>query len=221
MKNKKLIIYGIGKFAEYIKYAFTHDSPYEVKAFCIESSYLSQLKTQSEELEILNFDSLEKEYSPKDYHLFIAVGNDSVRERIFKDAKRKGYSIASYVSSKAIIWKELIIGENVFISEDTAMQPFVEIGDNTLIIGAKIGHHCTIGKNVLLSLTFIGAEASIGNNSFVGLNSVIKPGTKIGNQNIIGMGCNITRNTNDGEVYSAPSAIKRKVSYRDISKKYL
>src|SRR5690606_4756012 len=100
-------------------------------------------------------------------------------------------------------------GENVFISEDTAIQPFVEIGNNTILIGARIGHHSIIGSNVLLSLSFVGANCKIGNNSFIGLNSAIKPGVSIGNFNIIGMGCNIIKNTKDREVYSAPKAQKR------------
>lgn len=221
MKDKKLIIYGVGEFAEYIGYAFSNDSEYIVSGYCVEKSYIKKTKREEPHDELMNFDNLEEKYPPGEYSLFIAVGNDAVRERIFQQAKRKGYSLANYVASRSIHWEDLKIGENVFISEDTAIQPFVEIGDNSIFIGARIGHHSIIGSNVLLSLSFVGANCKIGNNSFIGLNSAIKPGVSIGNFNIIGMGCNIIKNTADGEVYSAPKAQKRSVSYSELGKKYL
>lgn len=220
-KSKKLIIYGIGKFTDYIKYAFQHDSSYEVMAQCLESNYLNKITPPEDSLPIVNFEDLNSSYPPDEYDLFIAVGNDSIRERLFESAKNKGYKLASYLSSKATYWDNMEIGENVFISEDSAMQPFVKIGNNTMIIGARIGHHCMIGSNVLLSLTFLGANVIIGDNSFLGLNSAVKPGIRIGDKNIIGMGCNILKDTKEGEVYTAAKTSKRGLTYFDLSDKYL
>ncbi|WP_081210069.1 acetyltransferase [Salegentibacter sediminis] len=221
MQNN-LIIYGSGKFAEYIRYAFEYDSDYRVKAFCLEASYLSNLADQTQNgLEILNFNSLKNTYDPSNFELFIAIGNDALRERIFNEAKSMGYKLASYVSSKATVFEEIKIGKNVFISEDTGIQPFVEIGDNTIIIGSKIGHHTHIGNHVLLSISTIGANSYIGDNSFLGLNSTIKPNTRIEKRNIIGMGCNITKNTKENEVYSSTPAKRRNISYGDLKDKYL
>ncbi len=218
--KKKLIIYGSGNFAEYIRYAFDHDSEYEVKAFCLESS-LFRKNTEQNGLEILNFNKLNQTHSPENYELFIAVGNDIIRERIYNEAGSLGYNLANYISTQATVWDNLKLGKNIFISEDTAIQPFVEIGNNTIMIGPRIGHHCKIGSNILLSLSFIGANSIIGDNSFLGINTAIKPNTVIEKRNIIGMGCNITKNTKENEVYSSPSSTKRKLSYYDLSGRYL
>ncbi|MGY5851061.1 acetyltransferase [Salegentibacter sp. F14] len=220
--QKNLIIYGRGNFAEYIRYAFDQDSDYEVKAFCLEGSYLENVKDGTQNgLDILNFNTLEESHPPSHYDLFIAIGNDLLRERIFKEAKLKGYRLANFISSQATVWENIKLGTNVFISEDTAIQPFVTIGDNTIMIGPRIGHHSKIGDHVLLSLSFIGANSKIGNNSFLGLNSAIKPNTIIEKRNIIGMGCNITKNTKENEVYSSTTAKKRNLSYQDLNGKYL
>ena len=221
MKNKKLIVYGHGKFAEYVRYVFTHDSDYDVIGFCLESTYLAKLNMVEGENEIINFDNLEENYNPDQYDLFIAVGNDKIRERLFLSGKKKGFLMANYISTKAILWENLSFGQNVFISEDSAIQPFVKIGDNTTIIGAKIGHHSTIGANSLLSTSVIGANVKIGNNCFVGINSSVKTDVEIGDRNIIGMGSIITKNTGEFEVFTTPAAIKRNVTYNDISDKYL
>lgn len=220
--QKNLIIYGSGNFAEYIRYAFDHDSNYRVKAFCLEASYLSNLGDQTQNgLEILNFNSLKDTYPPSKYELFIAIGNDALRERIFNEAKLMGFKLANYISTKATVFEKLKIGSNVFISENTGIQPFVEIGDNTLIIGSNIGHHTKIGNHILLSISSIGANSRIGDNSFLGLNSVIKPNTVISKKNIIGMGCIIAQNTQPNEVYSSPTAKKRSLTYQDLNGKYL
>lgn len=220
MKNKKLIIYGYGKYAEYVKYVFTHDSQYEVIGFCLEATYITNLNMGKNKNELITFESLEEYYSPRQFDLFIAVGNDKIRERLFLAGKEKGFIMANYISTKTIIWENLSVGQNVFISEDSAIQPFVKIGDNTIIIGAKIGHHSTIGANSLLSTCIIGANVKIGNNCFLGINSSVKSNIEIRDRNIIGMGSVITKNTGEFEVFTTPSAIKRKLNYSDISDKY-
>ncbi|MCM8570474.1 hypothetical protein NE848_13855 [Gramella jeungdoensis] len=221
MKNKKLIIYGIGKFAEYIAFLFNSDSDYHVEAFCVEKNFITKNNNNPNKIPLIPLEKISESCPPNQYEMFVAVGNDRVRERIYGKIKSKGYKFASYISTKATVFDNLKVGENTFISEDTAIQPFVSIDDNTILIGAKIGHHSKIGRNVLLSLTSIGANVIIGNNSFLGINSTVKSNISIGNNNIIGMGCIISHNTNDCEVFTAAKSIKRKLTSEDISDKYL
>ena len=149
----KIVIYGIGSFAEYVSYVLSHDSEYNVVAFCVEKEFKREFQNH-ENLPVINFENLEEHFPPNEYHLFIAVGNNWVRERILKASKIKGYSFISYVSSKAITWKDLEYGENVFISEDSALQPFVFIGNNSFIL-AKIGSK-NRGQTTFLNIPFSG-----------------------------------------------------------------
>ena len=219
--TKKLIIYGIGKFAEYIAYVFDQDSPYEVVGHCVERKVLKgQIKIASEN-KVIDFDDIEKKYSPKEFELFVTVGNDAIRERIFKDAKKKGYTLASHISSFADYMENLKIGENVYIGGGSGIEPFVEIEDNCILIGARIGHHVKICKNSLLSHPVVGSNVIIGQNSFLGINCSIKPDVKIGERNIIGMGAIITKDTQEGEVYSPSPTIKRTITYEKINNRHL
>ena len=219
--KRKLIIYGIGKFAEYVSYSFNNDSEYEVVAHCIESEFFKKIKNYNSTVPLLNFDELEKEHPPEKYYLFIAVGNDKIRERIFLSSKKRKFQFANYISSFSINWKNLKLGRNVFISEDSAIQPFVEIEDNCILIGAKIGHHSIIKKNSLLSTSVVGANVKIGENSFLGINSGVKSNVIIGSRNIIGMGSIITTNTLNNEIYSTPTAKKRNLNYEEIQNRHL
>lgn len=218
----EVIIYGIGSFAAYVSYALTHDSKYKVTAFCIESTFSNSIINDFENQPVVAFESVEKLYPPSKYKMFIAVGDNEVRERLFLRAKAKGYTLLSYVSTKSIFWDNLKYGENVFISEDTGIQPFVSIGDNSFLIGAKIGHHSKIGKNNLLSSCFLAGNVQISNNCFIGLQSSIKQGVFIANYNIIGMGCCIVKNTGPSEIYqNSKSTQKRALTSDKFRNKYL
>ena len=65
-----------------------------------------------------------------------------------------GYSLVSYVSSKAILWPNVEIGENCFVMEGSIIQPFARIGDDVTIgPGNRIGHHSVIGDHCFLAST--------------------------------------------------------------------
>ena len=221
MKDKKLIIYGVGKFTDFICYSFMNDSDYTIIAQCVEGNYLSKANETEHEYPLVNFDNLEETFLPEDFELFITVGDDKIRERIYETAKKKHYKLATYISTSSIVPKNLITGDNVYIGEKTGIQPFVEIKDNTFIIGANIGHHCKIGKNSILSVCTLGAEVMVGDNCFIGLNATIRPRITIGAKNIIGMNCSITSNTTEKSIFNQPSSKKRALSYDDLKGRYL
>ena len=219
MKNKKLFIYGVGGFAEYAAYVFENDSDYEVVGTCIEKNYLENNPRDLNNLNV--YEEIEDLLLQEHTYLFIAVGNNVVRERIYQMSKQKSIKMATYNSSKASTWANLEIGDNCFIGEGSVIQPFVRIGSNSIFFSARIGHHCLIGDHVLLSGPTIGGNVRIGNFSFLGLNSVVLQKLEIGPKNIIGMGVSIKTSTGEGDVYSSATFIKRKVKFDDISKNYL
>lgn len=219
MGNNKIIIYGAGKLAEYAWYVFENDSDYDVEGYCLEREYLE--RNPMPNLGIMVFEEIQNLFLEKNYHLFIAVGNNLTRERIFRNAKENGILMATYISSKASTWANLKVGPNCFIGEGSVIQPFVVIGENTILFGARLGHHTEVGNHVLLSGPTIGGNVTIGNYTFIGLNAVILQNLVIGEKNIIGMGVAIKLSTKQGEVYSSPTFTKRKVSFNDISNNYL
>ncbi len=218
MKKRKLIIYGIGRFAEYAAYVFEKDSSYEITAFCMVQAFLDKQLISERKENIKPFENLKESFNPEDHELFIAVGNNLVRERIFKLAKQEGYKLATYISSKATTWNNLKIGENCFVGEGCVLQPFTIIGNNTLLFNTGIGHHSTIGSHSLLSGSILAGNVTVGNYSFLGLHSSVKENIVIGSRNIIGMNSAITANTDDNSVYTAPAAIKRKITYQEFNR---
>ena len=121
-KTKKLIIFGDKSYAEIVHEYFTHDSHYEVVAFTTEKTYLT--KSSFCDLPVVAFEDVSDLYPPAEYDIHIAIvyGQlNRIREKICAAAKVKGYSLASYISSRSFIWHNVKIGENVFIFEDNTI----------------------------------------------------------------------------------------------------
>jgi len=202
--KQKLVIVGEGETAELAYEYFTYDSNYEVVAFSAEKAYIK--KDALFGLPIIPFEDVANLYSPKKYKMFVAVSFtelNRVRTKLYKQAKNKGYSLASYVSSKAFVWRNVEIGENCFILENNILQYRVKIGNNVILwSGNHIGHRTTIGDNCFISShATISGFCEIGENCFIGINSCIAGAVKIAKDCIIGAGAVVLKNTLASLVY--------------------
>jgi len=193
-KSKKLIIFGLEDFADIAYEYFTYDSDYEVVAFTADSSYIKEPSKFN--LPVIDFETIEKAYRPEDYYFFSAIvysNLNKTRRDICHKAKQKGYKLASYISSRAFVWRNIQIGEHCFVFENNTIQPFVSIGDNTILwsgnhIGhhSKIGNHCFVTSHVVVSgwsviedYCFIGVNTTLANNTSIGSNSWVSHGTSL------------------------------------------
>jgi sugar O-acyltransferase (sialic acid O-acetyltransferase NeuD family) len=120
-----------------------------------------------------------------------------LREERYLQAKQKGYSFLNYVSSRAVTWPDLSLGENCLISEQTIVHPFVKIGSNVIVgANATIGHHSVIGDNVFIAPgAVILGGVHIESHSVIGANASVKEGVRIGRECLIGMGVSVYQNT--------------------------
>lgn len=217
--EKKLIIYGVGKFAEYVSYVFEKDSDYEVVAFCVEKEYLNSNKFCGKLL--FGFEDLEARFPPAENELFIAVGNNKIREGFFYKGAEMGYNFASYISSQSSHWENLKTGENVFVDEGCVLQPFITISDNTILFTSQLGHHTRIGKHALISGSKTGGNVKIGDYCYLGLNASIKQNVEIAANTIIGMGCIIEKDVLESSVFTHKGTTKRNLKPEHISRLFL
>lgn len=204
--KKKIVIFGNGEIAEVCYFYFKHDSDYEVVAFTVDEDYISDDSLLG--LPVVPFEKVESLYPPSDYAAYVAIGfskRNRVRQQKYEEVKAKGYSLVSYVSSKATVWPGLKVGENSFIFEDNTIQPFTEIGDNTILwSGNHIGHHTTIGSHCFItSHVVVSGGVDVGNNCFIGVNATLRDHIAIGAFSIIGAGALILENTAENSVYPA------------------
>jgi sugar O-acyltransferase (sialic acid O-acetyltransferase NeuD family) len=198
------VLIGAGEFAQIACEYFEHDSDYHVVAFSVEREYLTQSTLAGRP--VVAYEDLETLYSPADYEAFVAIPASQLnrlRARFYLGAKYKGYRIATYVSSRAFVWRNAEIGENSFIFENNVIQPFVRIGNNCVLwSGNHVGHRAVVQDNVFVaSHAVISGYCEIGDSSFIGVNSTFNDHVKIANDNVIGAGSLVTRDTEPGRVY--------------------
>jgi sugar O-acyltransferase (sialic acid O-acetyltransferase NeuD family) len=203
-KTERIVIVGDGETAELAYEYFTYDSPYEVAAFSVEREYAR--KTELFGLPVVHFEELQERYPPAEYRAFVAISYtqlNRVRARLCREARSKGYSLVSYVSSKAFVWRNAEIGENCFILEHNVIQYAVKIGNNvTLWSGNHIGHQSVIRDNAFISShVVVSGYCEVGENCFLGVNSAIANNVRIAPDCIIAMGAVINRNTEERKVY--------------------
>lgn len=209
---EKIIIFGTSQLASLAHFYFTHDSPHEVVAFTLDSDYITDNEFRG--LPVVSFEEIEKLYPPSEYKIFLPISFKQMsflRKRKFEEAKEKGYTCVSYVSSKASTWPDLTVGENCFIFEDNTIQPFVTIGDNCVLwSGNHIGHHTNIHDHVFItSHVVISGCCEIGENSFFGVNATVRDETNIGKASLIGMGAIITKDTPEYSIWLGAKSTMR------------
>jgi sugar O-acyltransferase (sialic acid O-acetyltransferase NeuD family) len=213
--ERKLVIVGDSLFAEIAHEYFTHDSPYEVVAFSVERDYLRRERFR--DLPVVPFETLEESYDPADHSVFAALTYmqlNRLRARLSSEARAKGFELASYVSSRAFVWRNVELGEHCFIFEDNTVQPFVRIGNNVVLwSGNHVGHHSRIRDNCFISShVVISGSVDVGENTFLGVNSTIVNDIAIGRDCWIGPAVTVTRSVDPGSFYTPPKSTLREES---------
>lgn len=215
---KPLVLVGAGEFARIALEYFQHDSDRDVAAFSVERQYI--VADRIEGRPVVAYETLEHDFPPGEFDVFVAVpasGLNRLRTRLFLDARQRGYTCATYISSRAFVWRNAQIGQNCFIFENNVVQPFVRIGDNCILwSGNHVGHRTVVHDNVFVaSHAVISGYCEIGTGSFVGVNATFNDNVKVAQDNVIGAGALVTRDTEAGRVYvgSPARAVPGKSSF--------
>ncbi len=209
--DRPLVIFGNKLSASLAWYCIVHDSPWQVAAFTVDAAYVGD--GHHEGLPLLPFETLEAHFKPADCRLLIPMGYqqiNGVRRARYEAAKARGYAFASYVSSRASVWPDLVVGDNVLIYEHAIVQPFARIGSNCIIrSGAHISHHCQVADHAFVAAEVaMGGEAFVGEQAFVGVGAVLRDRVQIAPRSFVGAGAVVVADTEADGVYVGNPARK-------------
>jgi len=190
-KKHKLVLIGDSAFAEVAYEYFTWDSEFEVVGFAVEREYLR--RNSFLDLPVVPFEEMADQWEPSNHHFFAALvytQQNKLRTRLYEEAKRKGYSPASYVSPRAFVWRDAVLGEHCFIFENNVIQPRVRIGRNVVLwSGNHIGHHSIVKDHCFLSShVVVSGFVEVGESCFFGVNATVGNNITIGDRCLIGAG---------------------------------
>jgi sugar O-acyltransferase (sialic acid O-acetyltransferase NeuD family) len=204
-----LVIFGATTIARLAHHYFTADSPYRVAGFCVDGAY--RQGDTFEGLPLVDAADVERHFPQSSHHMFVAIGYsrmNAVRAQKYAEARARGYTLASYVSSRATVLTAEPPGDNCLICEHVAIQPFAQIGSNvTIWSGSTVAHDATIGDH-----TFVAAHATIlghctvGRSCFIGANATLRDRITVADRTLVGAGAVVMEDTREGGVYRPPPA---------------
>jgi sugar O-acyltransferase (sialic acid O-acetyltransferase NeuD family) len=209
----QVIIFGNGQIAEVAHFYLTHDSPHEVVGFTVDAEYVGG--GSFHDLPVVAFEEVARHFEPSRFQMFLPIsyrGVNALRKARYLEAKGKGYTCISYVSSKATVWPGFVPGDNCFIFENNVIQPFVSIGSNVILwSGNHIGHHTSIADHCFLaSHVVVSGSVTLGERCFVGVNATFRDGISIGEECVIGAGAVILADTEPRGVYLGAASERRR-----------
>jgi len=134
-----------------------------------------------------------------DVAFILGLGDNILREKVYKNILSNGKKIFSLINSTSSISSFAEIGDAVFINRNVSINAFAKIGNNVILnTGCIIEHECMIGDGVHIAPgAVLAGNVKVGSGSFIGANSVIKEGVEIGKNVIVGAGTVVLDNIYD------------------------
>ena len=200
----RIIMFGTGRGANVATRYMSDDSAHEIIAYTVDDDYADRKEFMGRP--VIPFSRIEKEIPPQESQMFVSLGfqrMNALRAEKFAAAKAKGYSLASYVSSRILSCEKPKIGENCFILEGNVLNYDVTIGNNVVMWSANhVGDLSTIEDHVFISShVVLSGGVTIGANSFLGVNATISNYVHIGPRCYIGANTLIAQDTPADSVY--------------------
>jgi acetyltransferase EpsM len=136
-----------------------------------------------------------------DVSFIIGIGDNVLREKIYKYIFKKGKKVISLINSTSSVSSFASIGNGTFINKNVSVNAFAKIGNNVILnTSCIIEHGCMIGDNAHIAPgAVLAGNVIVGERSFVGANSVVKQGVVIGKDVIIGAGSVVINNIPDSK----------------------
>jgi sugar O-acyltransferase (sialic acid O-acetyltransferase NeuD family) len=218
---EKVVIFGSLNLATTCHYYLTHDSPYEVVAFTVDGSHIKEETLCG--LPVVPFENIESLFPPAQYKMIIPLAYremNKLRARKYYEAKAKGYDLVNYISSRASVWPDLVVGDNCFICEGVTIQPYVKIGSNVVISSrTTVGHHSNIQDHCFLGAhVIVLGGVTVEPYCFIGTNATIGNDITLRSESLIGATSLITRNIQVKGVYMADATKQVQKSSDELGK---
>jgi sugar O-acyltransferase (sialic acid O-acetyltransferase NeuD family) len=184
--GEPVVIVGAGEQGEIAYEYLTYDSPHTVVGFAVDPEFKSDDSFCG--LPLVSTAELTDRFPPADTRALVAVSSthlNQVRSRLFTLVKDAGYTCVSYVSSRAFVWHNVEIGENVILWS-----------------GNHLGHQTVIGADTFVaSHAVISGFCEIGRSAYLGVNCSIANNLTLGDECVIGAGAVVVRDTEPRNVY--------------------
>ncbi|MDO5112540.1 MAG: hypothetical protein Q4E65_09555 [Clostridia bacterium] len=208
---KKLLIFGGGVFAKFLKTTIEADGQGPVEAFCVNEAYLAGARAENPGVPVVAFEELDALYGAGNFEILVSVGYHKMNEnraKVFRACDERGYAIASFVHSTATVRCDTV-GRGNIIMENCRLHYFTRLGEGNIIIAdTALGHETRVGDFCFIAGATTGGLVEIGSYSFIGMKSVVCDHIRLGDHTLLGAG---TVASADTKPYTAVMAAKNRI----------
>lgn len=127
---------------------------------------------------------------------FVAVGNGTIRKKLFKYIEEMGFEIPNIIDKSSTIDTSVQLGRGIYVGKMAVVNTEASIGDGVILNTAcVIEHECNIGEMAHIAPgAILCGNVTIGKETHIGAGSVIRQGIKVGGKAVIGMGSVVVKN---------------------------
>lgn len=138
-----------------------------------------------------------------EYDLFIAIGDNKTRERIFHEISNSNASVATLIHPSAVIGLEVEIGVGSIIAAGVVINPATSIGNGVIInTGSTVDHDNEIKDFVHISPgAHLAGTVSVETRSWIGVGGIIKNNVSIGTDVVVGAGGVVVKDIEEAGTY--------------------
>ena len=151
---------------------------------------------------IIKFENLKNKFNLEDVEVCIAIGEPTIRKIIFDKLINRNIAISTLIHPQVDIPKSTIIGKGAIINKFTSISCDSVIGENVYIHPmACIGHDSMIGSHTIISsFVDVAGDCNVGDCAFLAINVIMKQGTSIGCDSIVGLASVVHRDIKEGVI---------------------
>ena len=131
---------------------------------------------------------------PEYKNLLVTIGNNTLRECVYKTAEEIGYHFPNIIHPSAYVSPHAHMGSGNIILNNVVIQNNAQMGNGCILNpGVELHHDSTIGSNVLIytnsvvrSLTHVGDRVWIGSTATIGTGATVEVDMKIEDGSVVG-----------------------------------
>lgn len=138
------------------------------------------------------------------WDIFVAIGDNSIREKVFNTIKENGFKIVNLIHPSAIVSPSAFLEESGIL-----IMPCVVVNAKAFITkgvilntSCVVEHECKIDAFSHISVgAKMAGNVKIGKKCFMGINSCILPNLTMADNSILGAGAVLTRDITEKGTY--------------------
>lgn len=109
-------------------------------------------------------------------HVFIAIGNNVLRQRLAAEIQKAGFVLATVIHPRAIVSPSAVIGSGSVVMAGAIIGTEAVLGEGTIVnCAAVVDHHCRVGD-----FGHLGVNAAMAGGSTLGAGAWMQAGSALG-----------------------------------------